>query len=120
MARTSYVAFPFDPQLSPIREARIKAPQDMIAFGDVCVDPTSAIRHPYSFLNVAFYVALYDSPSSPPEPKRLWRESEARRHGGVHNLTFADGHAEHGKPARFFKDSDDMFRRWNNDNKPHR
>jgi prepilin-type processing-associated H-X9-DG protein len=106
-------------RIIPIRESQVRSPADMIAFGDVCRDPQSVEASQSSFLDMDWYIAIYlHSPNWGNDPE--WQRSEARRHDGSYNLTFADGHVESGKPDRFFKLRDDVLRRWNNDNQPNR
>jgi prepilin-type N-terminal cleavage/methylation domain-containing protein/prepilin-type processing-associated H-X9-DG protein len=105
----------------PVREDQIKSPAEMIAFGDVSVNPADLVEDA-SYLNVRFHYELYGSGSSFSSlpVSQLWLKTEKRRHDGSYNLTFSDGHAESGKPDRFFKMKDEIIRRWNTDNLPHR
>jgi prepilin-type processing-associated H-X9-DG protein len=44
-----------------------------------------------------------------------------QRHGGSWNMVYCDGHVEHGGVRTFFDwSSDEVVRRWNRDNQPHR
>jgi prepilin-type processing-associated H-X9-DG protein len=53
----------------------------------------------------------------------VWEELEKpakKRHNGNANVTFCDGHTESIKLPKLFGRSDEVLKRWNIDNLPHR
>jgi prepilin-type N-terminal cleavage/methylation domain-containing protein/prepilin-type processing-associated H-X9-DG protein len=111
---------PISPEnpLTAIREVEVSVPSDMVAFGDISVDPGGIVSNPFSLLDLLAYAVA--SKTGVQGFRENWTKTEAKRHGGRYNVTFLDGHVESDKPARFFKASDQVFRRWNSDNQPHR
>jgi prepilin-type processing-associated H-X9-DG protein/prepilin-type N-terminal cleavage/methylation domain-containing protein len=120
-----------------VKENQVVSPSAMIVIGDALVcrraeagvptatdhDWASAGLGPWytpahkelglssAFTQDANYVALY-------EPIRLKLK---RRHGGRWNVLFCDGHVENLSVAELFDvRRDEVLRRWNRDNQPHR
>ena len=97
-------------------ELSVLIPSEMIAFGDVCLDPKYRVT-PDSYLNIL--------------GTRLWAESGVAanvksaqqrfrlRHNGIMNISFCDGHVESAKPDRFLTFRPEVLRRWFRDNQPH-
>jgi prepilin-type N-terminal cleavage/methylation domain-containing protein/prepilin-type processing-associated H-X9-DG protein len=104
----------------PVRDNEVKSPAQMIAFGDISVNPES-LTYDLSYLNVRVHYQFYapQSTVSKIPAAQLWLQTERRRHDNSYNLTFSDGHAESGKLARFFKMNDQTIRLWNTDNISH-
>ena len=102
----------------PTRESRVRVPSAMIAFGDVCNDP-GRYWAVFGYLNVMVY-QWYFNGHVHPEIRQFSLPRLQRRHRGMFNLGFCDGHVESGKPDRFFKLRDEVIRQWNNDHEPHR
>ena len=104
--------------VAPIREAAIKAPADMLAFGD-------NFRVYVNRLMVLALAQMSRSASGPEtsEPSEIERSIRimSGRHGGTANVVFCDGHVLNMKFAPLFFDEDDAaLRRWNIDHEPHR
>ena len=102
----------------PISETSVKAPDDLIAFGDnftvyrdrLMVNSLGVISRSASGFEPTHGGTVEDS-----------IRSSSRRHGGIANVVFCDGHVAGMKFAPlFFDESDDALRRWNNDHEPHR
>jgi prepilin-type N-terminal cleavage/methylation domain-containing protein len=106
-------------RMSLLKESRVVAPSDMVAYGDISDNPIRALDNALSWLNVSIHIILYNN-SDNADSSRDWIKSEKLRHNGMYNLSFADVHVESGKPAKYFKWEDAIIRRWNNDNQPHR
>jgi prepilin-type N-terminal cleavage/methylation domain-containing protein/prepilin-type processing-associated H-X9-DG protein len=109
-------------EVRPVQESRVKVPSDMIALGDayltVLVDPGRwGLKPPVKPSGVGLiqsagrFFMLRE-----PAFVKLWQ----RRHSGSFNLAFCDGHIEWIKYEKLFGKTDEMLRRWNNDNQPHR
>jgi prepilin-type N-terminal cleavage/methylation domain-containing protein/prepilin-type processing-associated H-X9-DG protein len=102
------------PTTTATQVADVRMPAELIAMGDVCVDSRFE-REPFGYLNFYWYARDTYSGS-------FWMERALvefnRRHKGMFNIQFADGHIESGKPNRFFKLEAAPMRRWNNDHEP--
>ena len=81
------------------------SPVNMIAFGDSSEVGVGGVIIP------TFGVLLGETFES-------WGPST--RHNGGANMLFCDGHVEYGKLASWVEHRDDVLRRWNRDNQPHR
>jgi prepilin-type N-terminal cleavage/methylation domain-containing protein/prepilin-type processing-associated H-X9-DG protein len=92
--------------LSPVREAEVLVPADMIAFGD------SQDLPDYS-LSLIIPTFGFDAGNY----FESWGPS--KRHNRGANMVFCDGHAEHGKNARWVAHRADVMQRWNRDHQPH-
>jgi len=102
----------FTLQSKPRRESEVVAPNEMIAFGDVCLDP-----HVWACPDGYLFLPDYNYPNG---YQQRDNENLARRHGGMYNVSFCDGHVESAHPMKFFRAADDVIRRWNVDHEPHR
>jgi len=101
-------------EFKPRLESEVTAPSEMIAFGDVCLDP-----HWWATGEGYFSIPLYNY-NYPIGFRQRSNMNLARRHGGMYNVGFCDGHVESARPEKFFKAADDVIRRWNVDHEPHR
>jgi prepilin-type processing-associated H-X9-DG protein/prepilin-type N-terminal cleavage/methylation domain-containing protein len=116
------------PAVVPTREAHVKNPSDMIAFGDGYL----AVK--IGKINQTGIAAPDESMLCPSDeigrvtlipvgwtmlPEDLKKVST--RHRGKLNMSFCDGHVESGKIYSWYFSKDDRdLRRWNTDNQPHR
>ena len=98
-----------------VKESQVVSPSQMIAYGDaVPGDHTSNLGH-----------AAFFGPQTLASRPRQERAIMARRHHGLWNLVFADGHIEHFKTQVLFGKNqydpadEPMRRRWNRDHEPH-
>jgi prepilin-type N-terminal cleavage/methylation domain-containing protein/prepilin-type processing-associated H-X9-DG protein len=101
---------PFTTSATQVSDVRM--PAELIAMGDVCVD--SRWFMVFGYLDFYWYAGDRYSATS---MERALAEFN-RRHKGMFNIQFADGHIESGKPTRFFKLEAAPMRRWNNDHEP--
>jgi prepilin-type N-terminal cleavage/methylation domain-containing protein/prepilin-type processing-associated H-X9-DG protein len=93
-----------------IREAAVASPSEMIGFGDaiLIIQPV-----PWGHLGFLYYAeALRQDPES--------EGRQAKRHRGLWNTVFCDGHVETLRTNKLFAPTDEIMRRWNRDNQPHR
>ena len=107
----------------PTRESEVAKPVDMIAF----TDPVLAVT-PYIMGSMVAEAGIADMslwPTLPPglipPPElALRRALYPRRHSGLFNVNFCDGHVEPLKPPQLFDiRKDALAKRWNKDNQPH-
>lgn len=94
-----------DPQLRPIKEAEILAPSDMVAITDTKSDNN------------------WDSVTDPSDPGTFNNpggEWPSRRHSLGSNVLFTDSHVEFWKQMRLVARDENVRRKWNNDNLPHK
>src|SRR5262249_28420882 len=105
------------------REARVRAPHDMIALGDAAMrvsgkgNPTQR-----EYLTVDWgqagliFLSYPDLPGNPESHEAIIRT----RHAGRLNVSLCDGHVESANYRRLYLNSSDQARRrWNIDNEPH-
>lgn len=102
------------PYGKPVTTDAIVSPADMIAIVDAPLEQgemTNFDDHPLGAVNP------WDALFRPLSPSGI----NAKRHGGVCNVVFADGHIEGKEPLAFFgiRENPNRAARWNNDNKPH-
>jgi prepilin-type N-terminal cleavage/methylation domain-containing protein/prepilin-type processing-associated H-X9-DG protein len=96
------------------KESQVLQPSEMIAYGDTIITPPYAANLIGSFLCFPFYGSILS------QQNRLdCRTLERRRHGGVFDVVFADGHTEFAKGVKLFSRNPDNLKRWNRDNLPH-
>jgi len=104
----------FDPFLSmtPVAESEVRQPSNLIALGDS--------------IGRSFYPEFPLSEGPDILSRRIAGYFETtkgapyRRHRGVSNIVFADGHAEANTHKKLFYDTDEAaLRRWHRDNEPH-
>ena len=98
-----------------VKESQVVSPSQMIAYGDaVPGDHNSNLGH-----------AAFFGPQTLASRRGQERAIMARRHRGLWNLVFADGHIEHFKTQVLFGKNqydpadEPMRRRWNRDHEPH-
>jgi len=91
---------------SAVPESRVVNPDDMIAIGDS--DGNGVADGDITFHRIPS--ASGPQPTFPP----------GSRHRGGANIVFCDGHVEWAKQSNWIELRDEVARRWNNDNKPHR
>jgi prepilin-type processing-associated H-X9-DG protein len=91
---------------SEVPESRVLKPADMIAIGDS--DGNGVLDGDIGFHRLPS--ASGPQPIFPPG---------SRPKGGA-NIVFCDGHVEWAKQSKWIELTDEVARRWNNDNKPHR
>ncbi len=113
-----------------ISEGKVKAPSDMIAIGDATLSwtPAPILRLLYDAkVTTDGYDgwALLDINTRNLEQRPNYAGSEGviqatrRRHNGIYNVVFCDGHAEGVRREDLFRETDDGLRRWNNDDEAH-
>ncbi len=105
--------FPNDSLISRrVPESRVLAPADMVAVGDAYDEASQDLLG--GLTGMPGYAVAY---------RRAEREratlSARKRHTGVFNVLFCDGHVIHLKPSRLFGRDDAALRRLNNDHLPH-
>jgi len=98
--------------MTPVAESEVKSPSDMIALGDS--------------IGRSFYPDFPLSEGPDLLSRRIGgyfetpREAPYRRHRGLSNIVFTDGHAEANTHKRLFYDTDEAaLRRWHRDNESH-
>ena len=97
-----------------VPESRVVIPSDMVAIGDA-YDETFSVQT-YGLTEMYGY----QLPGGDDPMKERARESTRKRHGGVFNVLFCDGHVEHMKPSKLFGQDDAALSGLNNDHRPHR
>ena len=113
----------------PIHENAVVNPSDMIEFGDSVIGGVGFLGQVQPDGHFQYFSGWFPGGSGSldlqfePEtwpthaPWSLYKQ----RHGGRWNVAFCDGHVENLRPRVLFdKRRDDVLRRWNNDNQPHR
>jgi prepilin-type N-terminal cleavage/methylation domain-containing protein/prepilin-type processing-associated H-X9-DG protein len=118
--------------LNVFRENGVVNPSDLICVGDALIrtypDPsrpsiliTGTVLSPLSSPAMALWPEFGLLPTRQEPEQEEWRKLTGRRHGGRFNITFCDGHVENLKPQSLFDvRRDDVLKRWNRDNLPHR
>ncbi len=94
-------------------ECRVSAPADMIALGDAYDEASQDLNPGLT------QMPGYGTYCGPDERERATL-SARKRHTGVFDVLFCDGHVTHLKPSRLFGRDDAALRRLNNDHLPHR
>jgi prepilin-type N-terminal cleavage/methylation domain-containing protein/prepilin-type processing-associated H-X9-DG protein len=97
-----------------IPESRVLFPSKMIAIGDQYTEGA-----PFDSYSGLTYQSGFQFSYTPGDTDRA-RLSTRKRHTGVFNVAFVDGHSEHFKPSKLFGQRDEEMSRLNNDYKPHR
>ena len=95
------------PAINEVREAQVKVPSDMIALSE----PPGADPH-ITLSSFGLVVGIHMTSAS-----TNWTGAV---HNGSGNGLFCDGHVESQKQARWQVTTDQVRRRWNLDNEPHR
>jgi prepilin-type N-terminal cleavage/methylation domain-containing protein len=107
--------------ISQVREANIRAPSDLIGFGDVAIYDLTESFGPPSFgtrLAGSFNFPYYQTSISQ-KPHLQGLRYEAQRHHGLFNVVFCDVHVESLKPTALWGTNDNVTQRWNRDHQPH-
>ncbi|MDO8619736.1 MAG: prepilin-type N-terminal cleavage/methylation domain-containing protein [bacterium] len=98
-------------EMTPIPDSKVRSPSDMIALGDS--------------VGRSFYPEFPLSEGPDILSRRIGgyfetpKDAPYRRHRGLSNILFADGHAEAIKHKKLFDDTEAALRRWHRDNEPH-
>ncbi|HEX7861462.1 MAG TPA: prepilin-type N-terminal cleavage/methylation domain-containing protein [Verrucomicrobiae bacterium] len=105
---------------TPLAENLVRNPSDMIAFGDspLTLFPASTKALGVPLLEQGITTSTYSAlvPGTP-----FAKTALSKRHYPNWNILFVDGHVESGKARAFFDHSrNEVLRRWNRDNEPHR
>jgi prepilin-type processing-associated H-X9-DG protein/prepilin-type N-terminal cleavage/methylation domain-containing protein len=114
-----------------IRESEVVNPSDMIAIGDSVLEKDLQQRllgsynlspvYPVNRGNLRIWAELGLRPPLPPDDPYSAMVETKRRHGGSSNVLFCDGHVEQLTLGRLFDlRLDEVRKRWNRDNLPHR
>jgi prepilin-type N-terminal cleavage/methylation domain-containing protein/prepilin-type processing-associated H-X9-DG protein len=96
-----------------VPESRVLVPADMIAIGDAYDEAYQDL------LGGLTGMPGYAVPPYPQAERERATLSARKRHTGVFNVLFCDGHVVHLKPSRLFGRDDAALRRLNNDHLPH-
>lgn len=96
-----------------VREGEVVAPSDLILYGDSLI-PVGVVLG-LSHLSFQDYQKNLTGTS-----RERQQALENRRHRGLFNLVFCDGHVESLRTNRVFEPTDEVTRRWNRDHEPHR
>lgn len=99
----------------PLKESAVVAPVDMLAFGDAFEEVDGTVSRGINNrigINLKFLSRVLDGS----DPAKQARD----RHRARANAAFGDGHVEGGPFKQFWGNSDEVLRRWNVDNQPHR
>jgi prepilin-type processing-associated H-X9-DG protein len=86
----------------------------MIAIGDAFEEANRRVR-----VSVHLWIGTNFSPGDDTTDKEQANRA-ARRHASRANVVFCDGHVEDRRFDSLFAEHDGAWRRWNNDNEPHR
>jgi prepilin-type processing-associated H-X9-DG protein len=107
----------------PIPDSAVVAPSQMVAIGESTIlpwvgNPPQLITGNFDLQPPGLY--LSEGYASPGITTNASIVATLRRHAGRFNMSFCDGHVEHG-PAKVFYDwrNDEILRRWSRDNKVH-
>jgi prepilin-type N-terminal cleavage/methylation domain-containing protein/prepilin-type processing-associated H-X9-DG protein len=116
-----------------VHESSVLVPSDMIALGDANLWVTTGGGEyipgsfeffekpktgPYIFGRGIIDKASYEFQSSQPDYQERLLKAVRQRHGGQHNISFADGHIEGIKFEKLIERSDSALRRWNINHEP--
>ncbi len=113
----------------PVREAAVLDPAQMVALGDSMImgvgnEPSEVIgvlSDPWFNFVQGFGAPTGGPGVAPPIPLNRPEQLMTRRHGGLWNMAFCDGHVENGPPQKYFNyASDDVLSLWNPDHKARR
>jgi hypothetical protein len=108
----------------PIRDTRVLAPSDMIAWGDALIatwdyfhnGPIGVPELSGFDPTIPYYKAVMDGVPS----GDVGVQTMKKRHGGLWAVGFCDAHVETLRPPKLFLFQDDTIaRRWNRDHQPH-
>ena len=96
----------------PVKESDVAAAADLILIGDASTAP--GVVYARSHLNFREYQLNTTGPL-----REKQQAKEGRRHRGVFNIAFCDGHVESLRTNNLFAITESVTRRWNLDNQPH-
>lgn len=96
----------------PVRESEVAAASDLILFGDASIPPGAV----YGRSHLSFREYQVNTTGLTREKQQA---AELRRHRGLFNIVFCDGHVEAMRTNHLFATTDSVTRRWNLDNQPH-
>jgi prepilin-type N-terminal cleavage/methylation domain-containing protein len=125
---TDQTAGPSDVRL--VREAEVVAPSDMIAVGDATLGGLSGPPNPNFFglsdldvqPNVLVLLSIND-PSLTALSSNIFTvyavAGMTKRHAGIWNVVFCDGHVEGLQAKALWYPTDSVSQRWNRDHQPH-
>jgi prepilin-type N-terminal cleavage/methylation domain-containing protein/prepilin-type processing-associated H-X9-DG protein len=102
------------PPLVPLREAKVVAPSDMIAIGDL------GVRNQFGYI-----IPFADRIGFGADGESLdWAKSQMAQvkkiHGSKANIVFCDSHVEGPRLMNLYADQEEQLRGWNSDHQPHR
>ena len=112
----------------PVRDVEVRAPDDMLALGDALIASPVVTMYWTAVLDgnwrpSDYYLLRSERIITPSGAEggglALERSSEQRRHNGVFNVGFCDGHLEGLKPSVLLSTNAVSMRRWNIDHQPH-
>lgn len=107
--------------LSPTSESDVKVPSNMIALADGMEGRAGGGIFPNVMFIARNQIYPLSRPGLPTAPPDRLAGASVRRHDGILNVLFSDGHVEAPKLEQMFLDrSDASLQRWNKDNEPHR
>lgn len=114
-----YVGEPRNIQLLPTTESAVRVPSDMLAIGD---SYTGIDNGTIDDGGIGVLARDFSSVGVPTEMEiMLSHRKYGRRHAGIANVGFCDGHVEGMKfQPLFFDKTDAALSRWNIDHEPHR
>jgi prepilin-type N-terminal cleavage/methylation domain-containing protein/prepilin-type processing-associated H-X9-DG protein len=99
---------------TPVTDSKVLVPSGMVSVGDCYCGAGDNDGPAYNLTLVHGYQ------NGGPVATLRARLSARKRHTGVFNALYCDGHVEHMKPSKFYGQSDDDLRKFNNDHLPHR
>lgn len=104
----------------PTTESAVQIPSDMIAIGDSYV---AFVKGAIDDGGIGILARNFTSIASPFPPEAIAESVriQSRRHGGMANAAFCDGHVDGLRfQPLFFDENDAALRRWHIDHEPHR
>jgi type II secretory pathway pseudopilin PulG len=107
-----------DFSIAPVREAAVRAPAEMIAFGDSFGRSLLQTQDKLFQLGLAWRPQSHSMATYPNQYR--YSPGAVRVHHARFNRAFCDGHIEMENFDTPFTGSDEYLQRWNNDNLPHR
>ena len=96
----------------PVKESEVAAASDLILFGDASTAP--GVVYGRSHLNFREYQV-----NTTGSMRERQQAEEARRHRGLFNIAFCDGHVESMRINSLFSTNELVTGRWNLDSQPH-
>lgn len=108
---------------APLPESQVRVPTDMIALADALQVGYPPVFPRANGRVVSLGIAELNAITLLGASESQWKQSEQKakaRHLEKANVAFCDGHAEALTFPKLFGGTDEVLRRWNNDNLPHR